>query len=97
MFEEKSQQFEDDQQENMLTFTSGKLSGELAERAPTFHSVLVAASANLKSQAKEPTNEFAEVAIAGDVCLCNRSRYMIAAQLLVTTFCYYTSWVMSHS
>ena len=81
--------------ENMLLFTLEKFSSELKERAPLFHSLLAAASFNPRSRAKTPQNEFVAVAMAGAVCLKNRSKYLIAAQLLITIFLYHSSWLVS--
>ena len=82
--------------DSILTFTFEKLSGELSKRAPLFHSLLVAACSNPRSKATEPQNEFASVAMAGAVCLRSRSKFMIAAQLLITIFLYHAHWLVSH-
>ena len=82
--------------DSILTFTFEKLSGELSKRAPLFHSLLVAACTNPRSKATEPQNEFASVAMAGAVCLRSRSKFMIAAQLLITIFLYHANWLVSH-
>lgn len=79
----------------MLLFTLEKFSSELEERAPLFHSLLAAASFNPRSRAKTSQNEFVAVAMAGAVCLKNRSKYLIAVQLLITIFLYHSSWLVS--
>ena len=82
--------------DSILTFTFEKLSDELTKRAPLFHSLLLAACINPRSKATKPKNEFAAVAMAGAVCLRNRSKFMIAAQLLITIFLYHANWLVSH-
>ena len=81
--------------DSMLSFTMEKFTRELAERAPLFHSLLIAASVNPLSRAKKPQNEFAAVAMAGAICLRNRSKYLIAVQLLITIFIYHSSFLVS--
>ncbi len=82
--------------DSILTFTFEKLSDELTKRAPLFHSLLLAACINPRSKATKPKNVFAAVAMAGAVCFCNRSKFMIAAQLLITIFLYHANWLVSH-
>ena len=66
----------------MSYFTMEKASEEIKERAPLFYSLLLVACINSKSRAKqECTTHFGAVAMAAAVCLQNRSKYMIAAQL----------------
>ena len=68
--------------ESMSYFTMEKASEEIKERAPLFYSLLLVACINSKSRAKqECTTNFGAVAMAAAVCLRNRSKYMIAAQL----------------
>ena len=81
--------------DSMLSFTMEKFSRELVERAPLFHSLLLAASVNPQSRAKTPHNDFPAVAMAGAVCLRTRSKYLIAVQLLITIFLYHSSWLVS--
>ena len=65
--------------ESMLYFTVEKASEEI----------------NSKSRAKqECTTHFRAVAMAATVCLRNRSKYMIAAQLLLTIFLYHSNWLV---
>ena len=65
--------------ESMLYFTMEKASEEI----------------NSKSRAKqECTTHFGAVAMAATVCLRNRSKYMIAAQLLLTIFLYHSNWLV---
>jgi hypothetical protein len=81
----------------LLLHLSEKLSGELSKRAPLFHLLLVAACTNPRNKATEvtePQNEFASVAMAGAVCLHSRSKFMIAAQLLITIFSYHANWLV---
>ena len=81
--------------ESMLFFTMEKASEEIKERAPLFYSLLSAACINSKSRAKqECTTHFGAVAMAAAVCLRNRSKYMIAAQLLLTIFLYHSNWLV---
>ena len=50
---------------------------------------------NSKSRAKqECTTHLGAVAMAATVCLRNRSKYMIAAQLLLTIFLYHSNWLV---
>ena len=44
--------------DSMLSFTMEKFSRELVERAPLFHSLLLAASVNPQSRAKTPHDDF---------------------------------------
>ena len=81
--------------DSMLSFTMEKVSRELVERAPLFHSLLLAASVNPQSRAKTPHDDFPAVATPGAVCLHNRSKYLIAVQLLITIFLYHSSWLVS--
>ena len=81
---------------SMLSFNMEKLVGEVKERAPLFHSLLSAASINSKSRATHPSRvNFGAVGKATAVCLKSRSKFMIAVQLLVTTFLYHSNWMVS--
>lgn len=65
--------------ESMLYFTMEKASEEI----------------NSKSRAKqECTIHFGAVAMAAAVCLRNRSKYMITAELLLTIFLYHSNWLV---
>ncbi|KAJ7389081.1 hypothetical protein OS493_033663 [Desmophyllum pertusum] len=83
--------------ESMLSFSMEKLSDEIKDRAPLFYSLLSAACINSRSRANKSSGntDFGAVAMAAAVCLRNRSRYMIAAQLLVTIFMYHSNWLSS--
>ena len=82
----------------MLSFSMEKLAVEIQERAPLFHSVLLAAAVNCKSKAKNPSPqaEFGAIGMAAAVCLRNRSQYTIAVQLLITDFLYHSNWLVSN-
>ena len=81
---------------SMLSFTMEKLSGEIRGRAPLFHFLLSAACINPRSKAKKDSEskDFGSVAMAAAICLRNRSRYMIAVQLLLTIFLYHSNWLV---
>lgn len=65
--------------ESMLYFTMEKASEEI----------------NSKSRAKqECTTHFGAVAMAAAVCLRNRSKYMITAELLLTIFLDHSNWLV---
>ena len=82
--------------DSMLLFNVEKLSSEVKERAPLFHSILSVACINSKSRASQPSNiDFGAIAMASAVCLRNRSRYMIVMQLLITTILYHSYWMVS--
>ena len=70
--------------QSMLSFSMEKVSDEIKERAPLFHSVLSAASINSRSRATKEISHFGPIAMAAAVCLNSRSKYMTAVQLLVT-------------
>jgi hypothetical protein len=80
--------------ESLLSFTTEKLYDELRERAQLFHSVLSAACVSSRSRSKAPQNEIihAATAMAAAVCLRNRSKFMIAVQLMITIFLYHSNW-----
>ena len=82
--------------EVMLYLTMEKVATEIKDRAPLLHSVLTAACINGRSKAKKPTCDFAAVGMAAAVCLRNRSMYMIAVQLMMTTFLYHSNWLVSN-
>ncbi|CAB4040514.1 Hypothetical predicted protein [Paramuricea clavata] len=65
----------------MLSFSMEKVSDEIKERAPIFHSVLSAASINSRSKATKEKSHFGPTAMAAAVCLKSRSRYMTANTL----------------
>lgn len=81
--------------ESMSAFTMENASHEIKERAPLFHLLLSAACINSKSKSKKERNtHFGAVAMAAAICLRNRSKYMIAAQLLLTIFLYHSNWLV---
>jgi hypothetical protein len=82
--------------ESIMSFTMEKFYDELKEKSPLFHAVLSAGSANSRSRSKEPQVEVfhAGTAMAAAVCLRNRSKYMIAVQLMVTIFLYHSNWLV---
>lgn len=84
--------------ESLLSFTMEKFYDELRERAPLFHSMMSAASVNSRSRSKAPENEVlhAGTAMAAAVCLRNRSKFMIAVQLVITIFLYHSNWLVGH-
>ena len=79
--------------QSMLSLSMEKVSDEIKERAPLLHSALSAASINRSSR---ETSHFGAIAMAAAVCLKNRSRYMIAVQLLVTIFLYHSNWMVGY-
>ena len=80
----------------MQTFTMEKVCEEVAARAPLLHSVLQAVSVNSERKTPQPSRErFAAIGMAAAVCLRNRSRCMIAVQLMITTFLYHSNWMVS--
>ena len=83
--------------ENMLSFSMEKVAVEIKDRAPLFHSLLSAACISSRSRAKTEAknSHYGAVAMATAICLKNRSRYMIAAQLLITIFLYHSNWLVS--
>lgn len=83
----------------MLSFNMEKLTHEIKDRAPLFHSVLSVAAVNRKSKAKNPSPQadFGAIGMAAAVCLRHRSQYMIAVQLLITDFLYHSNWLVSIS
>lgn len=85
--------------ESVLSFTMEKFYNELQKRAPLFHSVLSAASVSSRSRSKEPKYEVihAATAMAAAVCLRSRSKFMIAAQLMITILLYHSNWLVSYS
>jgi hypothetical protein len=80
--------------QSMLSFSMEKVSDEIKERAPIFHSVLSAASINTRSKATKEKSHFGPIAMAAAVCLKSRSRHMTAVQLLVTVFLYQSNWMV---
>ncbi len=80
--------------QSMLSFSMEKVSDEIKERAPLFHSVLSAASINSRSRATKEISHFGPIAMAAAVCLKSRSKYMTAVQLLVTMFLYHSNWTV---
>ena len=83
--------------DDMLSFSIVKLTVEIQEKAPLFHSVLSAAAVNRRSKAKKtsPQAGFGAIGMAAAVCLLHRSQYMIAVQLLITDFLYHSNWLVS--
>ena len=83
---------------DLLSFGIEKLTVEIQERAPLFHSILLAASVNSKSKAKNPSPqaEFGAIGKAAAVCVCHRLQYMITVQLLITDFLYHSNWLVSN-
>jgi hypothetical protein len=80
--------------QSMLSFSMEKVSDEIKERAPIFHSVLSAASINSRSKATKEKSHFGPIAMAAAVCLKSRSRYMTVVQLPVTVFLYHSNWMV---
>lgn len=79
---------------SMLSFSMDTLEGEIKEKAPLLHSCFTAAAINSRSRARNAA-EFGAVGMAAAVCLRNRSKSMIAVQLMITTFLYHSSWMVS--
>ena len=84
--------------ESILSFTMQQLYEELEEKAPIFHRMLHAASINKRSQCRTSNAELlnAGTAMAAAICLRNRSKNMIAVQLIVTIFLYHNNWLVSN-
>ena len=82
---------------SMTSFSMDNVATEIKNRAPMFHSVLLAASVNSKSKSSSTTPSTGAIAMAAAICLKNRSRYMIAAQLMVTIFIYHANFMVSHN
>jgi hypothetical protein len=80
--------------QSMLSFSMEKVSDQIKERAPIFHSVLSAASFNSRSKATKEKSHFGPIVMAAAVCLKSRSRYKTAVQLLVTVFLYHSNWMV---
>ena len=80
--------------QSMLSFSMEKVSDEIKERAPIFHSVLSAESIYSRSKATKEKSHFGPIAMAAAVCLKSRSRHMTAVQLLVTVFLYQSNWMV---
>lgn len=83
--------------DSLLSFTMQKLYQEVEEKAPLLHSLLHAASHNKSSRAKQTKEELmnAGTAMAAAICLRNRSKNMIAVQLIVTIILYHNNWLVS--
>ena len=83
--------------DSLLSFTMQKLYQEVEEKAPLLHSLLHAASHNKSSRAKQTKDELmnAGTAMAATICLRNRSKNMIAVQLIVTIILYHNNWLVS--
>ena len=84
--------------DDMLSFSMEKLTVEFKDRAPLFHSILSAAVVDRKSKAKNPSPQadFGAIGMAAAVCLCHRSQYTTALQLLITDFLYHSNWLVSN-
>jgi len=80
--------------ESMLSFSMEKLEGEIKERAPFIHSCLSAFAVNSKSRSNTPSIHCGAIGMAAAICLRNRSKSMIALQLMITTFLYHSSWMV---
>lgn len=80
---------------SMLSLSMQKVSNELRDRAPLFHSILATASINRRSKSTKEKPDFAPIAMAASICLKNRSQYMTAVQLLLTIFLYHSNWMVS--
>lgn len=83
--------------EDMLSFSMETLTVEIKDRAPLLYSLLSAAAVNPKSKAKNPSPqvECGAIGMAAAICLRNRSKFMIAVQLLITDFLYHSNWLVS--
>ena len=83
--------------ESMFSFTMENVYDELKVKAPLFHCLLAAASTNRRSRSKAPQTEVlhAGTAMAAAICLCKRSKFMSAVQLLITIFLYHSNRLVS--
>lgn len=82
--------------ESMLSLTMEKVSNEVEKRAPLFFSFLSTACINKDRRNKLPRHDFAAIAMSAAICLRNRSRNLLAVQLLITTFLYHSNWMVSY-
>lgn len=81
--------------ESMLSFSMEKLEDRIKHRAPLTFSCLSKIAISRKSKATSPPSDHCgAIGMAAAICLRNRSKSVIAVQLLITMFLYHSSWMV---